>query len=134
MTLKTIHFTISISILRDLKESEKWSPQQERDRVLVVMDASRSKCGVKALDWAFKHVVRPNDTVIALGVLFECWRKNSCFPFLMGIGISGLCKVSLCWMLTYYASISHVCLSRRRYIVFFFFWMTWVFGTLRTPN
>ncbi|KAK4605148.1 hypothetical protein RGQ29_013281, partial [Quercus rubra] len=27
--------------------------------------------------------------VIALGVLVECWRKNSCFPFLTGVGISG---------------------------------------------
>ena len=45
--------------------------------------------------------------VIALGVLVECWRKNSCFPFLTGVGISGRCNLGLCQVLTYNISISN---------------------------
>ncbi|XP_042973062.1 uncharacterized protein LOC122304863 isoform X1 [Carya illinoinensis] len=47
---------------------------------------------MKAVNWALKRIVRPRDTVIALGVILEsCYlKKSSCFPFLMRIGISGL--------------------------------------------
>ncbi|PON60087.1 Mitogen-activated protein kinase kinase kinase [Trema orientale] len=68
-----------------------------RECVIVVMDASKSKGSMEALDWALKNVVRPRDTILVLGVLYEFFSnklKNSysCFPFkfLMGIGISGI--------------------------------------------
>ncbi|KAG2707158.1 hypothetical protein I3760_05G135500 [Carya illinoinensis] len=50
---------------------------------------------MKAVNWAIKRIVRPRDTVIALGVILEsCYlKKSSCFPFLMRIGISGLLRV-----------------------------------------
>ncbi|KAG6709731.1 hypothetical protein I3842_06G147700 [Carya illinoinensis] len=63
--------------------------------VLVAVDANRGgKGGMEAVNWALKRIVRPRDTVIALGVILEsCYsKKSSCFPFLMRIGISGLCK------------------------------------------
>lgn len=77
------------------------TPVPNRESVIVVMDARKSKdSGMDALDWALKNVVRPRDTILVLGVLYEfCpYKKNnySCFPFkfLMGIGISGICNVN----------------------------------------
>ncbi|GMN61661.1 hypothetical protein TIFTF001_030742 [Ficus carica] len=67
-----------------------------RETVIVVVDASKSnnKGGnMDALDWALKNAVRPGDTVLVLGVLYESVtsnskKNNSCFPFkfLMGNG------------------------------------------------
>ncbi|KAL9667838.1 hypothetical protein QQ045_002207 [Rhodiola kirilowii] len=48
--------------------------QQRRETVIVVMvtDENRDKRGnVEALNWALKHVVRPRDTVLVLGILRE---------------------------------------------------------------
>lgn len=71
-----------------------------RETVIVVMDASKSNTkggNMDALDWALKNAVRPGDTVLVLGVLYESVtsnskKNNSCFPFkfLMGNGISGI--------------------------------------------
>ncbi|XP_058082191.1 probable serine/threonine-protein kinase PBL28 [Magnolia sinica] len=58
------------------------------ESVIVVMDANRSRGNVSALKWALNNVVRPKDTVVVLGILCECGKKSSCFPFYMGIGIS----------------------------------------------
>ena len=101
-----IFHTSLILLVTKLNDWEMES-SSERACVLVVMDANRSKSGVEALEWALKSVVHPKDTDIALGVLIECWRKNSCFPFLTGIGISGWCKLGLCHLLTYNISISN---------------------------
>jgi hypothetical protein len=69
--------------------------ESTREAVLVVIDANKSKGSqLEALNWALNTVVRSKDTVIALGVL-DCFRKASCFPFLMGLGIFGLCKLSV---------------------------------------
>ncbi|KAK9287327.1 hypothetical protein L1049_015742 [Liquidambar formosana] len=65
------------------------SPAQQAESVIVVIDAHRNK-GTKALDWALKHVVRPKDSVLLLEVIGESGKKTSCFPFNMGIGISGI--------------------------------------------
>ena len=54
--------------------------------VIVVMDVNKN---VNALDWALKNVVQAGDTVVAIGVLCQFGRKNSCF----GIGIPGICKL-----------------------------------------
>ncbi|OMP01546.1 hypothetical protein COLO4_11790 [Corchorus olitorius] len=60
-----------------------------RESVIVVMDANRNKGMVDAVDWALKHVVRPKDAVIVVGVLRDIGKKTpSCFP--MGISISGI--------------------------------------------
>ncbi|XVF45257.1 hypothetical protein PTKIN_Ptkin02bG0190700 [Pterospermum kingtungense] len=64
-----------------------------RESVIVVMDANRNKGMVDALDWALKHVVRPKDTVIVVGVLDDIGsKKNSttCFPINIGISIHGI--------------------------------------------
>ncbi|KDP38873.1 hypothetical protein JCGZ_05030 [Jatropha curcas] len=61
-----------------------------RESVIVVMDANRSKGNMDALDWALKHVVRRQDTVIVIGVSSDLGKKNSCFPLNMGISISGI--------------------------------------------
>lgn len=70
-----------------------------RESVIVVMDASKSNGSMDALDWTLKNVVRPRDTILVLGVLYELLpnKKNKCFPFkfLMGIGISGICNLNL---------------------------------------
>ncbi|XWS62812.1 hypothetical protein CRYUN_Cryun06bG0042600 [Craigia yunnanensis] len=62
-----------------------------RESVIVVMDDNRNKGMVDALDWALKHVVRPKDTVIVVGVLGDIGKKNSsCFPINFGISMSGI--------------------------------------------
>ncbi|XVE93229.1 hypothetical protein REPUB_Repub01dG0172400 [Reevesia pubescens] len=62
-----------------------------RESVIVVTDANRNKGMLDALDWALKHVVRPKDTVIVVGVLCDIGKKNpSCFPINMGINIYGI--------------------------------------------
>lgn len=69
--------------------------ESQGETVLVVVNANRGgKGSMEALNWALKSIVRPRDTVIVLGVIFEsCSKlKSSCFPFLMHIDISGLCK------------------------------------------
>lgn len=67
------------------------------ESIIVVNDVKRCKKCLEALDWAIKHVVRPKDTVIFLGVLSEVRKKSSaaCFPFHMGIGIPGSCEFPL---------------------------------------
>ncbi|KAK6945604.1 3-Oxoacyl-[acyl-carrier-protein (ACP)] synthase III, C-terminal [Dillenia turbinata] len=65
------------------------SSMPPRETVIVVIDANRSK-GLDAVDWALNHVVKPRDVVIVLGILCEFGKKNSCFPFHMGIGITGI--------------------------------------------
>ena len=67
------------------------SPRDEGEKVIVVMDANRSKVSVDAVCWALKYVVRPKDTVVVLGILCELGRKTSCFPFHVGIGNAGIC-------------------------------------------
>lgn len=67
---------------------------------MVVMDANRSKGSVDAVCWALKHVVRPGDTVVVLGILCELGRKTtSCFPFHMGIGPAGICMLFSIYLL-----------------------------------
>lgn len=66
-----------------------------RESVIVVMNANRNKGMVDALDWALKHVVRPKDTVIVVGVLRDIGKKNnspSCFPINIGISMPGICE------------------------------------------
>ncbi|KAJ9552292.1 hypothetical protein OSB04_016337 [Centaurea solstitialis] len=62
------------------------------ESVMVVMDRNRGKSSLDALDWAFKYIVGPNDTVVVLGVLPEIGKKAapSCLPFNVGIGTSGI--------------------------------------------
>ncbi|XP_019078958.1 uncharacterized protein LOC104881004 [Vitis vinifera] len=67
-----------------------WSSRDQGESVIVVMDANRSKASVDAVCWALKHVVRPKDTVVVLGILCELGRKTSCFPFHMGMGTAGI--------------------------------------------
>ncbi|XP_062114584.1 probable receptor-like serine/threonine-protein kinase At5g57670 [Humulus lupulus] len=67
-----------------------------RERLIVVVDASRSKVSMEALDWALKNVVRPRDNILVLAVLYDNFSfpinkktpTSVCFPFkfLMGIG------------------------------------------------
>ncbi|KAL5787422.1 hypothetical protein ACOSP7_004371 [Xanthoceras sorbifolium] len=69
------------------------SPISPREVVIVVVDANRDKGNMEALDWALKHVVRPRDSIVVLGVLYDLGKKNyssSCFPLNMGITISGI--------------------------------------------
>ncbi|KAK0590798.1 hypothetical protein LWI29_031807 [Acer saccharum] len=64
-----------------------------REGVIVVVDANRNKGNLEALEWALKHVVRPRDAIVVLGVLYDLAGKhnnNSCFPLNMGITISGI--------------------------------------------
>ncbi|KAK3184830.1 hypothetical protein Dsin_032116 [Dipteronia sinensis] len=63
-----------------------------REGVIVVVDANRNKGNMEALEWALKHVVRPRDAIVVLGVLYDLAGKNnnSCFPLNMGITISGI--------------------------------------------
>lgn len=58
----------------------------------MVMEENRDKRGnVEALNWALKHVVRPHDTVLVLGILREFGKHKSCLPFLhIGISFSNL--------------------------------------------
>lgn len=72
-----------------------WSSRDQGESVIVVMDANRSKASVDAVCWALKHVVRPKDTVVVLGILCELGRKTSCFPFHMGMGTAGICMLFL---------------------------------------
>ncbi|XP_077243445.1 putative serine/threonine-protein kinase PBL16 [Tasmannia lanceolata] len=60
------------------------------ESVIVVMDADRNRGKVDALNWALNNVVRPKDTVIVLGVLCDCCKKSSCFPFDIGIGVTAI--------------------------------------------
>lgn len=72
----------------------------EGETVIVVMDANRSKVSVDAVCWALKNVVRPNDTVVVLGILCDLGRsKTSCFPFHVGIGNAGICMFFLFFLL-----------------------------------
>ena len=65
-----------------------------RESVIVVTDANRNKGMVDAVDWALKHVVRPKDIVIVVGVLGDIGKKNSsCFPFDIVISMSGICEL-----------------------------------------
>ncbi|CAM8944935.1 unnamed protein product [Rhodiola kirilowii] len=68
--------------------------QQRRETVIVVMviDENRDKRGnVEALNWALKHVVRPRDTVLVLGILRDFGTKHkSCLPFHIGISFSSI--------------------------------------------
>lgn len=69
-----------------------WPP---REAVIVAVDADRTKGTVEAVEWALKHVVRPRDIVLVLGVFNDqLAKKNSCFPFklLMSIVTSGICR------------------------------------------
>ncbi|XVF01134.1 hypothetical protein REPUB_Repub04eG0062200 [Reevesia pubescens] len=62
-----------------------------RESVIVVVDANRNKGMVDVLDWSLKHVVRPKDNVIVVGVLPDIGKKNpSCFPINIGISMSGI--------------------------------------------
>ncbi|GLT86242.1 hypothetical protein SLE2022_043940 [Rubroshorea leprosula] len=71
-----------------MESRSDWSPSET---VMVVMDANKNKVGMDALDWALKHVVRPRDTVVVLGVLYEIEKKStSCFPLNMGISINAI--------------------------------------------
>ncbi|CAL5329725.1 unnamed protein product [Camellia sinensis] len=71
------------------------------ESVVVVMDANHRKVSVEAVDWAIKHIVRPRDTVVVLGVLSEVGKKtttssssssSSCLPFHVGASLSRICK------------------------------------------
>ncbi|XP_038708830.1 probable receptor-like protein kinase At1g80640 [Tripterygium wilfordii] len=62
----------------------------QRKSVIVVIDANRSKGSIDAVDWAMKHVVRPGDTLVILGIICGIGRKMSCFPLIMGISIAGI--------------------------------------------
>ncbi|CAN0880829.1 Zinc finger protein ZPR1 homolog [Linum grandiflorum] len=66
------------------------APPREAESVIVVIDGNRNKHNVDAMDWALKHVVRRGDSVIALGVIGGFGMKNTCFPFYMGVGFSGI--------------------------------------------
>ncbi|GMP39255.1 hypothetical protein CsSME_00010166 [Camellia sinensis var. sinensis] len=48
------------------------------ESVVVVMDANHRKVSVEAVDWAIKHIVRPRDTVVVLGVLSEKDGSEDC--------------------------------------------------------
>ncbi|KAM7264124.1 hypothetical protein ACFE04_001807 [Oxalis oulophora] len=60
----------------------------QRESVIVVMDSNRSRGFVEALDWGLKHVVKPGDRVVLLGVLCcDSGKKittSSCFPINIG--------------------------------------------------
>ncbi|VVA21313.1 PREDICTED: inactive kinase [Prunus dulcis] len=63
-----------------------------REAVVVAVDADRTKGTMEAVEWALKHVVRPRDIFLVLGVFNDqLAKKNSCFPFklLMDIVTSG---------------------------------------------
>ncbi|CAN6543201.1 unnamed protein product [Malus baccata var. baccata] len=66
----------------------------QREAVIVAVDANRTKGSMEAVEWALKHVVKPGDIFLVLGVFTTDHhvKKNSCFPFklLMGFGISGI--------------------------------------------
>ncbi|XP_028949394.1 proline-rich receptor-like protein kinase PERK14 [Malus sylvestris] len=66
----------------------------QREAVIVAVDANRTKGSMEAVEWALKHVVKPGDIFLVLGVftIDHHVKKNSCFPFklLMGFGISGI--------------------------------------------
>lgn len=72
--------------------------RRSREAVVVAVDADRTKGTMEAVEWALKHVVRPRDIFLVLGVFNDQLpKKNSCFPFklLMGIVTSGICKFKL---------------------------------------
>ncbi|EOX98061.1 Kinase protein with adenine nucleotide alpha hydrolases-like domain, putative isoform 2 [Theobroma cacao] len=74
-----------------IKKMVSQTDSATRESVIVVMDANRNKGMVDVVDWALKHVVRPKDTVIVVGVLADIRKKNSsCFPINMGINIYGI--------------------------------------------
>ncbi|GLU02923.1 hypothetical protein SLE2022_201540 [Rubroshorea leprosula] len=71
-----------------MESRSDWLP---RKTAIVVMDANRNKVIVGALDWAFKLVVRPRDTVVVLGVFCKTGKKSSsCSPLNMGISNHGI--------------------------------------------
>ncbi|XP_048439338.1 proline-rich receptor-like protein kinase PERK14 [Pyrus x bretschneideri] len=67
----------------------------QREAVIVAVDANRTKGSMEAIEWALKHVVKPGDIFLVLGVFTtDHHAKNSCFPFKlrMGFGVSGIWK------------------------------------------
>ncbi|KAI7993011.1 putative LRR receptor-like serine/threonine-protein kinase [Camellia lanceoleosa] len=79
----------------ELESSDSSPVASPVESVIVVMNANRNKVSVEALDWAIKHVVRPRDTVIVLGVLSDfgkktCSSSSTCLPFHMRISLSGI--------------------------------------------
>ncbi|ONI36114.1 hypothetical protein PRUPE_1G570300 [Prunus persica] len=67
--------------------------RRSREAVVVAVDADRTKGTMEAVEWALKHVVRPRDIFLVLGVFNDqLAKKNSCFPFklLMDVVTSGI--------------------------------------------
>ncbi|KAL7235816.1 hypothetical protein ACSBR1_019160 [Camellia fascicularis] len=89
------------------------------ESVVVVMDANHRKVSVEAVDWAIKHIVRPRDTVVVLGVLSEVGKKtttssssSSCLPFHVGASLSRICKSSFSFFsLPFLVLCSNLCLE-----------------------
>lgn len=72
--------------------------RRSREAVVVAVDADRTKGTMEAVEWALKHVVRPRDIFLVLGVFNDqLAKKNSCFPFklLMDVVTSGICRFKL---------------------------------------
>lgn len=94
--LKSISFITFRLIIPRLTTTNMVSETESmaRESVIVVIDVKRSKGMVEALDWALKHVVRPKDTVIVVGILGDIEKKNAtqCFPLNMRFNISGICE------------------------------------------
>uniref|UniRef100_A0A7N0RFZ5 Serine-threonine/tyrosine-protein kinase catalytic domain-containing protein n=1 Tax=Kalanchoe fedtschenkoi TaxID=63787 RepID=A0A7N0RFZ5_KALFE len=73
--------------------TESGSEPRRGETVIVAMaiDESRDKRGnLEALSWALKHVVRPRDTVLALGILREFGKPKCCLPCHIGIAFSSI--------------------------------------------
>ncbi|CAL5377836.1 unnamed protein product [Camellia sinensis] len=100
----SLHSPLKYTLLRLHKQTNKTERKMApAESVVVVMDANHRKVSVEAVDWAIKHIVRPRDTVVVLGVLSEVGKKtttssssssssSSCLPFHVGASLSRICK------------------------------------------
>ncbi|XP_028079070.1 receptor-like cytosolic serine/threonine-protein kinase RBK1 isoform X3 [Camellia sinensis] len=99
----SLHSPLKYTLLRLHKQTNKTEREMApAESVVVVMDANHRKVSVEAVDWAIKHIVRPRDTVVVLGVLSEVGKKtttssssssSSCLPFHVGASLSRILRI-----------------------------------------